>query len=713
MSNFVPQTTDDMRAILDQNADTVPGFISSLPEKDMAHVCNLWKQLVLNPSTPTHIKKGYINIDNNPSEHNDPLYRLITNDDKRDVLQTHGKELHDAIHPRSLFPGIYSDYSVHDVINHPQYTTPQSFVDHKIAAKVFSEAHDGPQYMRALLLHGDDPHVSAQWGNAIAHTLTPKQCEQIIPSHMIDDIPRNASKLRDVLQDYLSNPLRHQESVKVNFSERLRQARDFIDNHGGSLHYKKLEQAGLSPKVLGIEHLRNPKTQHITSASIQDHIGTLPHTEYGVSHSTWNGAQMHSDDQRNHVFQLNMSPQIEHELKRQGLYGGFQKLLDMSKNSGHPVGDKTIGWVRYSHAHKPHETFIDEIQSDLGQSTVRQLRDMARDNPNKEQELGDLSNDIEKIHHIVWQNRHPSDVLHHAFLQSMRDAGLTDRHNVAIWHTDSKSRIALDDPDLDPPVHMKETYLHHPKKLGYKPSQYGDLSIQDNMEYSGVVPDDDDDTAGTEPYKTWMHALRKSEELYHCVFIPISACIVCSETFDIDDLLSWLLQVRSAIPGEILNEESQLHGWSPHITLLYGLHNNSDMQQVARRFANEFPPLCELAGIEYFDNPNETIAYLKINDTNGHLGDLHRILCGFAHTEKYLNYIPHITIATLKPGSRLSSAVEPPMGIQFTAQHCTWGNADNTNVLIPFKTKSDEINVTLEQAINELLQVAQKYEELQ
>ena len=48
------------------------------------------------------------------------------------------------------------------------------------------------------------------------------------------------------------------------------------------------------------------------------------------------------------------------------------------------------------------------------------------------------------------------------------------------------------------PVHMKVTYNQNPKKMGYKPSKYGELSTQDNPQLKDGP--------------TWEHTLKKARK---------------------------------------------------------------------------------------------------------------------------------------------------------------------------------------------------------
>ena len=249
----------------------------------------------------------------------------------------------------------------------------------------------------------------------------------------------------------------------------------------------------------------------------------MPSHDYAVGHTSWSGPQKHSENTKNHVFQLDMTPELRDTLSEHGALDGFNEMYRISHQSSHPVNPNTLGWVRYTVGHDG--IFIDEIQSDLGQGTVRQLKKMRDEGQGDTGKINQIIDATEKAHHIVWAGKHPSEVLHHAFLQSLRDSGMASTP-VHIWHAEGKKHISLD-PGEEIPVHFRETYNNQPKKMGYTPAQYGDLNSQDRdslVENYGI-------DSGEIP--TWKSTLRKSdvEELVELLAQMEEVCYaVCGET---------------------------------------------------------------------------------------------------------------------------------------------------------------------------------------
>lgn len=91
-----------------------------------------------------------------------------------------------------------------------------------------------------------------------------------------------------------------------------------------------------------------------------------------------------------------------------------------------------------------------------------------------------------------------------------------------------------------------------------------------------------------------------------------------------------------------------------HVTVLYGFLS-SDKNKL------KFRGLIELENepkISYFDNDKQTVAIVKIQSAR--LGEIHNYLKGnFSNQDKHEEYLPHITIAYLKPGERLGEIKIP------------------------------------------------------
>lgn len=86
----------------------------------------------------------------------------------------------------------------------------------------------------------------------------------------------------------------------------------------------------------------------------------------------------------------------------------------------------------------------------------------------------------------------------------------------------------------------------------------------------------------------------------------------------------------------------------PHITLLYGLHeevNSEDIFETIKQF--EFQPI-KLTKVSSFGN--EKYDVLKFTVDSNVLHNINGALTKFPHTTSFPDYNPHLTIGYLKPG---------------------------------------------------------------
>lgn len=86
----------------------------------------------------------------------------------------------------------------------------------------------------------------------------------------------------------------------------------------------------------------------------------------------------------------------------------------------------------------------------------------------------------------------------------------------------------------------------------------------------------------------------------------------------------------------------------PHTTLLYGLHSNVDVKDVAEKLSDIEYSVCKVDNISLFQNKYDVLKY----DVSGSgLYESNEMLKQFPHTTDYPTYHPHLTIAYLKSGT--------------------------------------------------------------
>jgi len=89
---------------------------------------------------------------------------------------------------------------------------------------------------------------------------------------------------------------------------------------------------------------------------------------------------------------------------------------------------------------------------------------------------------------------------------------------------------------------------------------------------------------------------------------------------------------------------------NPHVTLLYGLHNEVTLDQIKSIF-DGFEEGIDIIikGIGIFENENFDVVKLNVLNNNK-LQSLYDKLSELPNSNEYPEYIPHITIAYLKKG---------------------------------------------------------------
>lgn len=244
---------------------------------------------------------------------------------------------------------------------------------------------------------------------------TATQMEQLVTR-----FPRLRSKLSETGMEWSNPDLFAEHKVAVAFdTNKLRQARDHILRQG---------KTELSPKQMppGNWSAGRLPNGNISAALLQQAIDTAPRMAYNVTHGRWDGGQRHSEDESN-VFQLNITHDQVQKLKDAGVYDRFRKMHQASRYSGHPLGPTGIGWVRWTGGKKTGGIFIDEVQSDFGQSFVKQAAKQAREQGYDEDEAAAAAaekygseNEFDTIKNIVFGGKHPSEVLQEAFHEWLR-----------------------------------------------------------------------------------------------------------------------------------------------------------------------------------------------------------------------------------------------------------------------------------------------------
>lgn len=99
----------------------------------------------------------------------------------------------------------------------------------------------------------------------------------------------------------------------------------------------------------------------------------------------------------------------------------------------------------------------------------------------------------------------------------------------------------------------------------------------------------------------------------------------------------------------ILQNDKDMFGLEskPHTTLLYGLHDNVDITDVANKLDNIEYSACEVTNLSLFENKYDVLKY-DVSGSNLH--ESNTLLKQLPNTNEYPIYQPHLTIAYLKSG---------------------------------------------------------------
>jgi len=115
---------------------------------------------------------------------------------------------------------------------------------------------------------------------------------------------------------------------------------------------------------------------------------------------------------------------------------------------------------------------------------------------------------------------------------------------------------------------------------------------------------------------------------------------------------NWDEIIYSISKEDIYEVEGENYGLqtNPHVTILYGLHEEVSLEQVKSVFEDIDESLdIKIEGIGVFEN--EKFDVVKFNVVpSGTLQDLHNKLSEFPNSNEYPEYEPHITIAYIKKG---------------------------------------------------------------
>lgn len=107
-------------------------------------------------------------------------------------------------------------------------------------------------------------------------------------------------------------------------------------------------------------------------------------------------------------------------------------------------------------------------------------------------------------------------------------------------------------------------------------------------------------------------------------------------------------EIQKIIDKEDIDEVEGLEH-EPHTTLLYGLHEEVTLEDIKNILNNFEYSEYHIHNASLFENPEYDV--LKFDVKGDNLKQTNKALAKLPHTNKFKNYIPHLTVGYLNPGS--------------------------------------------------------------
>lgn len=151
--------------------------------------------------------------------------------------------------------------------------------------------------------------------------------------------------------------------------------------------------------------------------------------------------------------------------------------------------------------------------------------------------------------------------------------------------------------------------------------------------------------------------------------------------------------LQSLIKEEDLytEEEDSSYGREdePHVTILYGLHDDIEDKDIEKDIKNIIEPKIEFKSISMFEN--EKFDVLKFDVKKGELDKLNKLFSEYPNTNSFPDYHPHCTIAYLKKGTgaKIIKEAKTFVNMNIVPNKLVYSKADKTKKSYKFKEKKE------------------------
>jgi 2'-5' RNA ligase len=111
---------------------------------------------------------------------------------------------------------------------------------------------------------------------------------------------------------------------------------------------------------------------------------------------------------------------------------------------------------------------------------------------------------------------------------------------------------------------------------------------------------------------------------------------------------------------------------NPHVTILYGLHEDIPLEEIEEELSNISTPSLKFSDVSSFKNPQFDV--LKFDVDSKDLNKLNKKFKEFPYTTDFPKYHPHCTIAYLKPkmADKYIKKIEEFLEIKMTPSHIVY-----------------------------------------
>ncbi len=240
-------------------------------------------------------------------------------------------------------------------------------------------------------------------------------------------------------------------------------------------------------------------------------------------------------------------------------------------------------------------------------------------------------------------------------------------------------------PPADPLAHIPQQPPFAPN--GASPQPGGGGPAPGGLPAGGVPQPDNPASEGSAPPRYTKayepgrdaHTGRYTDKKFGCVYLLLP-----------EPMRSRILNLARYVADADLADDGRED--TPHCTSLFGLHHNdpTPVLEILSRFR---PVNLELGKVSLFHGPKHDV--LKIDVESDQIRRLNGELRSLPHTTEFKNFVPHITIAYVKPGkghyyAELLNGLSAINGTECTCETAVFSDGDRTKTAWPLGRRTVE-----------------------